>query len=168
MNKETSERIDEHKRFSLELVTNQIISFDNKTSIIVSVLGIIFALSFAVIEIIASKDAFIKPYIFSSFLMFLIAILTSLSLSILALMPRKRKGSNKKKSLTYYGDLIHITDDEYSKLYEANGYCCISIEQINQNSRICMQKHLLLKASIICLIPMTFFFLLTTILVIWM
>ena len=69
---ENSESLKEQKRLSLELILNQITSFDNKASIIVSILGIVFALSFTVIDVISSKADQIKPYIFSYFLFFLI------------------------------------------------------------------------------------------------
>ena len=163
---ENSESLKEQKRLSLELILNQITSFDNKASIIVSILGIVFALSFTVIDVISSKADQIKPYIFSSFLFFLISIIAALTFSVLVLFPKNRKGKLNLKSLTYYKDLKDITDDEYIRLFKDNGNCGISIEQINQNARICSFKHLMLKISIILMIPMVLFFLITTILII--
>lgn len=164
---DNSESIKEQKKLSLELVLNQIASFDNKASIIVSILGIVFALSFTVIEVISSKSDLIKPYIFSSFVLFLISVISALTFSVLVLFPKKRKGKLNQKSLTYYMDLKNITKDEYIRLFEDNGDCGISIEQIDQNARICSFKHLMLKISITLMIPMVLFFLITTILVIW-
>ena len=43
---DNNESLKEQKKLSLELILNQIASFDNKASIIVSILGIVFALSF--------------------------------------------------------------------------------------------------------------------------
>ena len=164
---DNSESLKEHKKLSLELVLNQIASFDNKASIIVSILGIVFALSFTVIEVISSKSDQIKPYIFSSFIFFLIFVIAALTFSVLVLFPRNRKGKLENKSLTYYKDLKDITSDEYIRLFKDNGDCGISIEQINQNARICSFKHSMLKISIMLMIPMVLFFLLTSILVIW-
>lgn len=164
---ENYENLKEQKKLSLELILNQIASFDNKASIIVSILGIVFALSFTVIEVVSSKPNQIKPYIFSSFLFFLISIICALIFSVLVLLPKNRKGKLNQKSLTYYKDLKDITNDEYIRLFKDNGDCGISIEQINQNARICSFKHLMLKISIILMIPMALFFLITTILIIW-
>ena len=163
---DNSESLKEQKRLSLELILNQITSFDNKASIIVSTLGIVFALSFTVIDVISSKSDQIKPYIFSSFLFFLISIIVALTFSVLVLFPKNRKGKFNQKSLTYYKDLKDITNDEYIRLFKDNGNCGISIEQINQNARICSFKHLMLKISIILMIPMVLCFLITTILII--
>ena len=165
---ENSGNLKEQKKLSLELVLNQIASFDNKASIIVSILGIVFALSFTVIEVISNKSCQIKPYIFSSFLFFLISIIAALAFSVLVLLPKNRKGKFNQKSLTYYKDLKDITDDEYIRLFKDNDNCGVSIEQINQNARICSFKHLMLKISIILMIPMALFFLITTILIIWL
>lgn len=164
---DNNESLKEQKKLSLELVLNQIASFDNKASIIVSILGIVFALSFTVIEVISSKSDQIKPYIFSSFIFFLIFVIAALTFSVLVLFPRNRKGNLDNKSLTYYKDLKDITSDEYIRLFKDNGDCGISIEQINQNARICSFKHSMLKISIMLMIPMVLFFLLTSILVIW-
>lgn len=164
---DNNESLKEQKKLSLELILNQIASFDNKASIIVSILGIVFALSFTVIEVISGKSDQIKPYIFSSFLLFLVTITSALTFSVLVLLPKNRKGNSDHKSLTYYKDLKDITSDEYIKLFKDNDDCGISIEQINQNARICSFKHLMLKISIVLMIPMVLFFLLTTILIIW-
>lgn len=163
---ENNESLKEQKKLSLELILNQITSFDNKASIIVSILGIVFALSFTVIEVISTKSDQIKPYIFSSFLFFLVTIIAALTFSVLVLLPKNRKGNSDHKSLTYYKDLKDITSDEYIKLFKYNDDCGISIEQINQNARICSFKHLMLKISIVLMIPMVLFFLLTTVLII--
>ena len=165
---ENNESLKEQKKLSLELILNQITSFDNKASIIVSILGIVFALSFTVIEIISSKSNQIKPYIFSSFLLFLVSIIATLTFSVLVLLPKNRKSKINHKSLTYYKDLKDITNDEYIRLFKENGDCGVSIEQINQNARICSFKHLMLKISIVLMIPMVLFFLLTTVLIIWL
>jgi hypothetical protein len=164
---ENSENLKEQKTLSLELVLNQIASFDNKASIIVSILGIVFALSFTVIEVVSSKSDQIKPYLFTSFLLFLISTIAALTFSVLVLSPKNRKGNLNHKSLTYYKDLKDITHDEYMKLFKENGDCGISIEQINQNARICSFKHLMLKISIVLMIPIVLFFIITTILIIW-
>lgn len=162
------EYLKEQKKMSLDIVLNQISSFDNKASILVSILGIVFALSFTVIESISTKSTEVKPYIFASFIIFLGLIIASLTFSVLVLTPRKRKGENKQKSLTYYLDLKDITDAEYLKIFKRNDDCGVSIEQINQNARICSYKHVMLKISIALMIPLVLFFLLTTILIIWL
>ena len=105
MDKEKFKDIDKHKQISLDIILNQIASFDHKASVIVSILGILFALSFLVIEIIMDKQGNVKIYIFISFILFLISIISSLILAVLVLKPRKRKGKSKEKSLTYYIEL---------------------------------------------------------------
>ena len=168
MDKEKFKDIDKHKQISLDIILNQIASFDHKASVIVSILGILFALSFLVIEIIMDKQGNVKIYIFISFILFLISIISSLILAVLVLKPRKRKGKSKEKSLTYYIDLENMTEDEYLKILEKNNKNVLIFEQLNENARICHNKHKLLVGSIICMIPLITFFLLTTILIIWL
>ncbi|CCV64715.1 hypothetical protein BN85411380 [Alteracholeplasma palmae J233] len=161
--------IREQKKISLDIVLNQISSFDSKASVVVSIMGIVFALSFTVIEIISDKADKVKPQIFIFFILFLISIITSLTFSVLVLFPKNRKGKTSKKSLTYYKDLRDImSDDEYMMLFKDANDCGISIEQIKQNAIICSFKHLMLKISIIFMIPTVLFFLITTILLIWL
>ncbi len=76
MNQNKFKELNEQKRRSLEILLAQIASFDNKASIIVSILGIVFALSFTVIETVSTKVGDMKIYIFISFVLFLISIIS--------------------------------------------------------------------------------------------
>lgn len=127
------------KRRSLEILLAQIASFDNKASIIVSILGIVFALSFTVIETVSTKVGDMKIYIFISFVLFLISIISSLICAVLVLKPRKREKTPEHKSLTYYIDLENMSEEEYSKLFELNDDGGTSFEQLNENAKICQE-----------------------------
>lgn len=87
--------------------------------------------------------------------------------AVLVLKPRKREKTPEHKSLTYYIDLENMSEEEYSKLFELNDDGGTSFEQLNENAKICHKKHKLLMGSIVCMIPLVIFFLLTTILIIW-
>jgi putative Ca2+/H+ antiporter (TMEM165/GDT1 family) len=167
MNQNKFKELNEQKRRSLEILLAQIASFDNKASIIVSILGIVFALSFTVIETVSTKVGDMKIYIFISFVLFLISIISFLICAVLVLKPRKREKTPEHKSLTYYIDLENMSEEEYSKLFELNDDGGTSFEQLNENAKICHKKHKLLMGSIVCMIPLVIFFLLTTILIIW-
>ncbi|MGI6782354.1 MAG: Pycsar system effector family protein [Acholeplasmataceae bacterium] len=161
--------LEEQKSNTLQILYNQIASFDNKASIIISILGIVFALSFTVIDIINEKDISIKPYVFSSFILFLISIMFSFFFSIMVFAPRKRiDKENKKKSLTYYEDLKIMTEREYKELFNSHDNVGASFEQIKQNAIICSKKHKNLTISIYLLVPIVFFFLSTVVLIIWL
>lgn len=167
MRTEENIKINESKKISLEIILNQIISFDNKASTIISILGIVFALSFTVIELIITKSYNSKIVIFVFFFLFLLSVIISLLFAILTLFPRKRKGMKNNKSLTYYDDLKRMTEREYEELFCDSKNCTISFEQINQNAKICSYKHLMLKLSFFSMIPIAIFFLLTTIFIIF-
>lgn len=132
---------------SLDSVKMQILAFDNKASIIVSILGIVFGLSFTAIDLIG--DSIISKILYLLLLLFLI---TGIILSILVIIPRRKKEQSTFHSHTYYLDLNKIGDfDNYEKA--VNTKTESEFEQVLANSRICTYKHILLKASIVSLIP---------------
>ena len=148
----------DQKAETLKILLNQITSFDNKASIIVTILGIVFALSFTVIDVIAGKSACQKPYIFASFISFLVCVLLSFTFAISVFSPRKRKKNIvHKRSLTYYEDLKDMDAREYEDLFNASNDAGASIEQINTNAEICSKKHKHLIRSIRCLIFVALF-----------
>lgn len=164
---ETQKTLKEQKSKTLEILYNQIASFDNKASIMVSILGVVFALSFTIIDVINKKANDVKIYIFIIFLMFLVSTILSSLFSILVFIPRKKSRTiNDKKSITYYGDIIYLDDKEYDKLAILEENQGASFEQIKQNAYICDKKHKNITISIYMLIPMVIFFLITIILII--
>lgn len=170
MDNENTNVLEKQKTETLKILLDQIKSFDNKASIIVSILGLVMALSFTVIGAINGKAVKVKPYIFASFMLFLLSILTSLFFSIKVFMPRKRAKNIMviEKSTTYYEDLKNMDEKGFEDLFNSNNELGISMEQINQNAIICSKKHKNLSISIFMLIPMAFFFVLTLVLIIWL
>ncbi|MCL2522609.1 MAG: DUF5706 domain-containing protein [Erysipelotrichales bacterium] len=167
MNKDINEiDYNECKEHTLGKLLAQISAFDQKAGILISVLGIVFALSFTLIDVINNKDIEVRTILYAFFMLFLASLMFSLSTSILVIYPRKRKNKAAEKSFTYYMDLINISDAEFNKRCESkNGFL---IEQINENARICRVKHLFVKLSIFGLIFVALFFVVSASLIIWL
>ena len=147
----------ENNKEILEGVQSQISSFDNKAIILLSVVGIIFALTLSFLDVFHSEFFLCKHAIFRTFyiLLFICYILITISLIIfliLVILPRKHNG--KEKYPNYYRDINDLSKQDlkvaikrYSKEED------LILEQIKINAEICMKKHKCLKLSIFFFIP---------------
>lgn len=144
-------------------IKEQIVSFDNKASILITVLGIIFALSFSTIDLLVTNNYNWWVYLF--FGLYMLCLIISICLSLCVIMPRGRKKSRPKsivsKSCTYYGDLKDMAADEFDSiaLKETN------FEQIRTNSLIAWKKQQFVRVTIFSLIPVCLFFIALIILI---
>lgn len=150
----------EQKHEILSGISNQISSFDNKASILISAIGIVFALSLSFLDVFCDEDFLLKSQNFIIvyyilFILFIINTIIVIGSYILVIIPRKKIGN--KKYANYYNDIaeLDINDhkdyDDLLEDYTKNDI--LLTEQIIINSKICKIKHTFLKVGIISLIP---------------
>lgn len=148
-------------------VLSQINSFDSKASILISVIGIIFALSFSLLEyfsLYACNE--IKHITFAiTYILFVISSLLTIAFSVLVIIPRTSK--EKKNNINYYMDLCEINYDDF-KRNSSDFYFDESVffNQIKTNAKICKKKHKFLRLSIFSMIPTSIFVIILIVMVI--
>lgn len=149
----------------LQGVTNQIVSFDTKAGILISVIGIIFALSLSLVDVAPLlKQNTTNYHIFCVFFVLsLVSSIISIVFSLLVVIPRENK--QQKVNVNYYRDLDGMSFDEFkkNKLAFMNDEE-VMFNQIKINANICNKKHHFLKLSIYSLIPLGAFLITTVIL----
>lgn len=147
----------ETKKEVLDGIQSQISSFDNKASILLTVVGIVFALAISFLEIF-NQDFFkelnqiSKVWFYIIFISFIVITSLLITLLILVIVPRKHKGKNKYPN--FYSDIDKMQKDEFIRLieeYETSDD--LIVEQIKINSKICNRKHLFVKISTILFGP---------------
>lgn len=150
----------EEKKEILLGINNQISSFDNKASILISAIGIVFALSLSFLDVFCEETFLLKSQNFKTFyyILFILFIINSIIVIgsyILVIIPRKKIGN--KKYVNYYNDIAEFDLDEHDDydglLEEYTKNNRLLTEQIIINSKICKKKHLFLKIGITSLIP---------------
>ena len=150
----------EEKHEILSGISNQISSFDNKASILISAIGILFALSLSFLDVFCEEEFLLKSPIFKTFyyILFILFILNTIIVIgsyILVIIPRKKIGN--KKYANYYNDIAELDIDDHKDyddlLEDYTKNDILLTEQIIINSKICKNKHKFLKIGIISLIP---------------
>ena len=153
-----SKNEEKHEIFSG--ISNQISSFDNKASILISAIGILFALSLSFLDVFCEEKFLLKSqnfkiFYYMLFILFIINTIVVIGSYILVIIPRKKIGN--KKYANYYNDIAELDIDDHEKYddllenYTKNDK--LLTEQIIINSKICKHKHKFLKIGIISLIP---------------
>lgn len=146
-------------------VTNQIASFDTKAGILISVIGIIFALSLSLVDVAPLLKQNITNYrVFCVFFVLsLVSSIISIVFSLLVVIPRENK--QQKVNVNYYRDLDEMSFDDFKKdkLAFMNDEE-VMFNQIKTNANICNRKHRFLKLSIYSLIPLGTFLVTTVVL----
>jgi hypothetical protein len=146
-------------------VSSQIASFDNKAGILISVIGIVFALSLSLVDVVPLLKGNQTDYIVFCvfFVLSLVSSITSIVFSLLVVIPRENK--QKKINVNYYRDLDGMSFDDFRKDKLAfTDDEEVMFNQIKTNAHICNRKHHFLKLSIFSLIPLGIFLLTTVIL----
>ena len=138
-------------------VQSQISSFDNKASILLSVVGIIFGLTLSFLDVFHAEffeqqSSCFRNWYSTLFILYVLVTIVLIIFLILVIFPRKNK--NGLKSPDYYLDINSLTKEELNeaikKNNENNG---MILDQIKNNSKICSTKHFWLKSSIILFLP---------------
>ncbi len=156
------EKLNEAKQKILDGIYSQISSFDNKANILISVIGIFFAISLNFLSIFQEtsfKNATESERNWYTVLFFLFCVFSVFTIFsfIMVIVPR----GNRKKAQNdpnYYKAVAKMSEEEIEKRIsqESGDYL---IHQIKINAKICNKKHIWLMAGIIGLIPfaVTFF-----------
>ncbi len=148
----------DEKKEILQGIQNQIGNFDNKASIFLATVGIVFALSSSFLEIFRSEwyiqleDGVYKWWYKGLFISFIIVSFLMVLSFVLVLRPRKKK--NNKNYANYYKDIAKINREELGKVL--NDYAKddeLLMDQMKINSEICNKKHFYLVIGEILLIP---------------
>lgn len=146
------------KKEILSGIYSQISSFDNKSGLLISVLGIVFGLSldffgiFSRCSFIHSENTFLKIVCYIALGLYCTAFLFSIICFVSVIIPRSHNG--KRNNVNYYKDICSMTVKEFND--NCTNYCTnddIIDYQIFANARICNKKHLFLKLGIYGLIP---------------
>ena len=87
--------MDDNKKI-LDGIQNQISSFDNKASILLSVVGIIFALTLSFLDLFHNdfyivKNTFFKRWFSSVFVLYIVVAILIIVCFILVIVPRENK-----------------------------------------------------------------------------
>ena len=158
----------ERKKEIFNEIESQINKMDNKAGILVSVVGIVFALTIDLLNVVSKSEVSIYYKTFSYIFLgiYLLSFLASMSFFILTIIPRKKKAcDNEKININYYYDLSDIQresadnktrnevfNDKLKK--EENEEDNTLTNQIFINAEICRRKHDTLFYGIIALVPL--------------
>ena len=139
----------------------QIVSFDQKSGILLSAVGIVYALLLDFF-LVFSNDWFTKSESCAkqfAFVFFFIMIgfgLLSIVFFVLTIFPRRRKKDGEKHP-NYYGDIVKMDENELTKkLTEFENDEKYLEKQIIANAKICEKKHVFIVLGIVSLIPYAF------------
>lgn len=150
---DTKEKVNEN----IGIIKEQIDKFDNKANILITIVGIIFAISLGMLDIFRGFEAVTTSYIL--LLVFTVLYFSSFCLEmiflIMVIYPRKKKNKDKK-SLSYYIDVSTMTNDEILSSFDNEDYIS-EIDQLKINANICTKKHKYLIKAIWTLIPLFVF-----------
>lgn len=147
----------EEKKEILRGVQAQINSFDNKASILLAAMGIVFGLAISLIDVVHTewfsvKCATFKHIFIGLSIAFLIISVIEIIMFVLVLIPRRSKEKNKYAD--YYNDIAECPNSQLNCLFiEYSKNDDLLDEQIKNNSIICNKKHLFLEKGIRILIP---------------
>jgi len=138
-------------------VQSQIASFDNKAGLLISVVGIVFALALSFLDVFhmgyfKEQSTCFKTWYYLLFVFFIVIAIFSILSFAMVILPRKHKG--KTKYPNYYKDIIKMNLGELKhaiKSYTEKDD--LILEQLKINSEICNRKHKWLCSGILSLIP---------------
>ncbi len=136
------------------IVKEQIDKFDNKASILIAVLSILFAISLSTIEVFGKEE--LTECTYKLLLGFSILYFTSFVLEmlflILVIYPRGKK-KDLKDSTSYYMDVSRMSTETLKEQLKKDDELS-SIQQLIMNSKICTRKHKYFIHAIWTLIPL--------------
>ena len=141
----------------LEGVQKQISSFDTKASILLSAVGVVFALTLSFLDVFhagfyLAKDEIFKIIYCILFTLYIVATIIIFVFLVLVIVPRRHKQENKYPN--YYVDINKLSKDELKdSIKEYYSSSSMILEQIKANASICDTKHKFLARGIWALIP---------------
>ena len=147
---ETKEMVNEN----IKTIKYQIDKFDNKASILIAIIGIIFTISLSMLSILReiepSTPSYILLIVFTS--LYFISFCLEMTGLILVIYPRQKR-DKENQSLSYYKDVSSMTENEILNCLKSSD-CSSEIDQLKINAKICAKKHKFLVMAIWTLIPL--------------
>ena len=149
--------MNDNQKELLNEVQSQIASFDNKASILISVVGIIFALALSFLDVFhmdffIEQSAFFRGWYYGLFIAFIVATVFSILSFAMVILPRKHRAQAQFPN--YYRDIVKMNSEDLktaiNKYVEEDA---LIIGQLKINSEICYKKHKWLCVGIISMIP---------------
>ena len=146
---------------NIAIVKEQIDKFDNKASILIAIVSIVFTLSLNILnfvgEIKHSSNANLTIYIhlIVFFSLYCIAFTVETFFLVLVIYPRKNR-TQKKKSSHYYLNLAKMSEKEIASTIAGNSEES-DVEQLSITAKICAKKHKFIVCAIWTLIPLFIF-----------
>ena len=147
------------KKEILGQIQNQISVFDNKASILLSVVGIVFALSLSFLDVFhadffISQSVVYRNWYYVLFSIFILSAIVSIGSLVFVIFPRKN--NTGKKYPNYYYDISSMSKDELrarlsSQIDDVKDEYLLG--QIMINSKICKRKNIAILIGIYSLIP---------------
>ena len=143
---------------NITIVKEQISNFDNKASILIAIVSVVFTLSLSILDYVRAIQTTLPEklarYVILLTLFCLYCLVFSLEIIFLVLViyPRKDK-SPKSKSSHYYRHLANMSAEEVASALAENSEQS-DIEQLQTTARICTKKHKFIVCSIWMLIPL--------------
>lgn len=159
--------MNDNQKELLNGVQSQIASFDNKASILISVVGIIFALALSFLDVfhmdffIAQSTCF-KGWYYLLFIAFIAVTVISILSFAMVILPRKH--CTQTLYPNYYRDIVKMSSEDLE--IAINKYAeedTLVLGQLKINSEICNKKHKWLCAGIISMIPFVLILIVLTI-----
>lgn len=158
---------EQRKREIFNEIESQINKMDNKAGILISAVGIVFALTIDLLSVVSKSGVSIYYRMFSYIFLriYLLSFLASMSFFILTIVPRKKKACDDEKiNINYYYDLSDIQRENIDGEVKRNQVFDKELEeeaktdhvltnQIFINAEICRRKHDTLFYGITALIP---------------
>ena len=157
--KEKIEKVDSRNEMKelLNGIYNQIASFDNKAAVLISIIGIVFALSFDALDIFKSITIMLddlklwREFNYIMLGVYCLSFILSIIFFILVIVPRSHKSPNIH--INYYKDIVQTRKINFKRFfYEYIEDDNVLINQIYINADICYKKHIFLKFGICTLI----------------
>ena len=147
---DNKEKINEN----INIIKEQIDKFDNKANILITIVGIIFAISLSMLDVFREFESITITYILLLIftILYFISFGVEMFFLIMVIYPRRKKNKDKK-SLSYYLDVSKMTDDEFNACLDSKN-CITEIDQLKINANICTRKHKFLVKAIWTLVPL--------------
>ena len=143
---------------SIAIVKEQIDKFDNKASILIAIVSIVFTLSLSILDFVnelkqsLTNSLAIYIHLIVFFSLYCIAFTVETIFLVLVIYPRKYR-FQKNKSSHYYLNVAKMSEIEIVSTLADNSEAS-DIEQLSITAKICAKKHRFIVCAIWTLIPL--------------
>lgn len=152
--------VEEKAKTNTQTIKEQIDRFDNKASILIAVVSIVFAISLSMVDVFEhlktsvqtdeTHAKYISLIVFAC--LYIIAFILEMIFLVSVIYPRKKKEPGKK-SLLYYYDISEMNNEEIKNALNEDDLDT-EVEQLKVNSLICRKKHKRIICAVWTLIPL--------------